>query len=87
MLGGRLGMSKENGLAEKDSRLSQNPTPDMPQCGPGKLTDTLQNNQRLCQLWSIHARCTVIQTNHRDFSNSGTCDLDAELCLQVILGS
>ena len=58
MLGGRLGMSKENGLAEKDSRLSQNPTPDMPQCGPGKLTDTLQNNQRLCQLWRKQEQVT-----------------------------
>ena len=87
MLGGRLGMSKETGLAEKDSRLSQNPTPDMPQCGPGTLTDMLQNNQRLCQLWSMRPSCTVIQTHHRGFSNSDTCALDAELCLQVTLGS
>ena len=46
MLGGRLGMSKENGLAEKDSRLSQNPTPNMSQCGPGTLRYAT-DNQRL----------------------------------------
>ena len=37
---------------------------------------------RVFQLWRMR-----LQTNHRGFSNSGTCALDAQLCPQVTLGS
>ena len=42
----KLGLSNKWWSSWKDSSWSLNPTPDMPQYGPGELTDILQNNHR-----------------------------------------
>ena len=71
-----------NGLAEKDSSWSLNPSPDIPQCCPGTLTDMQQNNQRFSNSGACVLDTQQIQTNHRGFSNSGICALDVQLCSQ-----
>ena len=74
-------------LAKKDSSQSLNPTPDIPQCGPGELIGMLQSNCRDFFNYSTCPRHTVDRTNYRGFSNSVTCLLDPRLCPPVNLDS